>query len=293
MTRLRFFPSFFPNLLPSMLRFFSLLSGLLFLSLPLCARAQTAAPAPGSPTDPAKVAELHDRFVQGLQLLQQGKSEDALAIFTGILKEVPNAPGSLTMAATVELQLGQPEKALDYLNPLYALNPKDYKPIVLLIQANQELHRDIRVEEFRKELFAIRNAGTEIHGLTDAQDYPREKIYPDNKGGEIEINEFFDYKSDPYIAWEALQVASDGTLVRHLVASYNPDETAELRKKDPVKLADVEAFLFGEFVIKDKQDKQFNLYRQETALPSYNDFRDWVLAAIKEPPKPILVQPIN
>ena len=281
-------------------RFLSLLTGLLLLSLSpsLQAQAQTAVPAPtqvppGAPTDPAKVAELHDRFVQGLQLLQQGKSEDALAIFDGILKEVPNAPGSLTMAATVELQLGQPEKALDYLNPLYALNPKDYKSIVLLIQANQELHRDIRVEQYRKELFAIRNAGPEIHGLTDAQDYPREKIYPDNKGGEIELNEFFDYKSDPYIAWEALQVAPDGTLVRHLIASYNPEETAELRKKDPVKLADVEAFLFGEFVIKDKQIKQFNLYRQETELPTYDEFREWVLAAIKDPPKPILVQPTN
>jgi len=281
-------------------RFLSLLTGLLLLSLSpsLQAQAQTAVPAPtqvppGAPTDPAKVAELHDRFVQGLQLLQQGKSEDALAIFDGILKEVPNAPGSLTMAATVELQLGQPEKALDYLNPLYALNPKDYKSIVLLIQANQELHRDIRVEQYRKELFAIRNAGPEIHGLTDAQDYPREKIYPDNKGGEIELNEFFDYKSDPYIAWEALQVAPDGTLVRHLIASYNPEETAELRKKDPVKLADVEAFLFGEFVIKDKQIKQFNLYRQETQMPTYDEFRSWVLDAIKEPPKPILVQPTN
>ena len=281
-------------------RFLSLLTGLLLLSLSpsLQAQAQTAVPAPtqvppGAPTDPAKVAELHDRFVQGLQLLQQGKSEDALAIFDGILKEVPNAPGSLYMAGTVELSLGQPEKALDYLNPLYALNPKDYKPIVLLIQANQELHRDIRVDEYRKELFAIRSAGTEVHGLTDAQDYPREKIYPDNKGGEIELNEFFDYKSDPYIAWEALQVAPDGTLVRHLIASYNPEETAELRKKDPVKLADVEAFLFGEFVIKDKQIKQFNLYRQETQMPTYDEFRGWVLDAIKEPPKPILVQPTN
>ncbi len=261
---------------------FLLLSLLLSLALPLSAQT----------TDPAKVAALHEQFIQGLKLAEQAKPDEALAIFDGIIKQEPKAKGSLYYAGLLCIQLNQPEKAIDYLTRFHALDPDDYKHLVLLIQASQMLGRDLRVEEYRKALYAIRNSGKTIPGLTDDKAFPREKIFLDKGAGEIEINEFFDPKADPQIAWELMQRDDHGLMTRHLLLAYNKEATEALRKTDP-KLAVAEVWLFGEIAIKDGKPVQYSLYRQEIALPAYSDFRKWALDAIKNPPKPITVQPMS
>lgn len=258
-----------------------LLAAAVLLAAPFSLSAQTAAPAPA--LDPAKAEALHQRYDQGCQLAKQGKLDEALAVFDGIVKEAPQAKGSLAYAGIVELQLGKPEKALDYLNALYAAAPDDFRSLLLLVQANQALRRDIRVEEFRKKLIALRAAGTPIHGLTDTVAYPREKLF--RKDGRIEFNEFFDWKQEPHIVWEGVQYdpATDQA-ARHIILAYNADQSAALAKQDP-KMAGVQVFLFGEFVIKDGKVVDFAPYKQLVEMPSYNDFHDWVLAALKAPPK--------
>ncbi len=246
-------------------------------------------PAPAAPAvDPAKAEALHQRYEQGVALAQQGKLDDALAVFQGIIKEAPDAKGSLAFAGIVEMQLGKPDKALDYLNPLYAAAPDDFRSVLLLLQANQALGRDIRVQELRKKLLAMHGGATPIPGLTDAKSYAREKI----ADSRIEVTEFFDYHQDPLIVWEAVQYDAAGKRLRDFLLAYNADATTELRKKSP-SLANTEVFLFGENVIKDGAVRQFNLYRQETELPDYPAFRKWTMDAIKNPPKPIFVQPMQ
>ncbi|HEY8965744.1 MAG TPA: hypothetical protein VIM58_04825, partial [Candidatus Methylacidiphilales bacterium] len=200
---------------------------------PLCASAQT--------TDPAKVAALHEKFIQGLKLAEQAKPEEALAVFDSIIKDEPKAKGSLYYAGLISIQLNQPEKAIDYLNRFHDIDPNDYKHLVLLIQANQMLGKDLRVEEYRKALYALRTSGTPIPGLTDEKAFTREKIF-DKTAGEIDINEYFDPKAAPQIAWEVLQLNDQGKVTRNLLVAQNKDATDALRKTNP-KLADAEVWL--------------------------------------------------
>ncbi|SDU06118.1 Tetratricopeptide repeat-containing protein [Verrucomicrobium sp. GAS474] len=262
-----------------------------FLLLLVAALTLAALPAHAQTTDPAKVAALHEKFMQGLKLAEQAKPEEALAIFDSIIKDEPKAKGSLYYAGLIAIQLNQPEKAIDYLNRFHAIDPDDYKHLVLLIQANQMLGRDIRVEEYRKSLYALHNSGKPIPGLTDDKAFPREKVF-DKGAGETDLNEYFDPKADPQIAWELIQRDDQGRMTRHILLAYNKEATDALRKSDP-KLATAEVWLFGETVIKDGKLVQYNLYRQEVALPSYSDFRKWALDALKNPPKPIAVHPMG
>jgi len=245
-----------------------------------------------TPVDSAKGQALHQRYEEGLKLAQDGQVDAALAIFTDILKEEPKAPGSLYFSGALNLRLAHPDRAIEPLATLHALTPEDHKPLLLLIEANQELRRTIRVEEYRKALFALRQsalaAGKTVPGLTDAKNYLRERVYLDG-GAQADFSEFYDPAVEPYIVWEAIELDGQGNMIRDLLLTANPDATAELHKKDP-KLADVQIFLFGEFVIKDHKIQQFNLYRQENGLPTYEAFRSWTLDAIKQPPKPLQVQ---
>jgi hypothetical protein len=265
----------------------------LFAFLPACALLVLAGTglAQVSP-DSEKGQDLHRRYQEAVALSQKGQDEAALALFTGILKEEPKAPGSLYFSGVLNLRLGHPDRAIETLAALHALTPDDHKPLPLLIEANQELRRTIRVEEYRKALYALRQsalaAGKTVPGLTDTKNYLREKVYLDG-GAQVAFSEFYDPAVEPFIVWEAVELDGQGNMIRDLLLTANPDATAELHKKDP-KLADVQIYLFGEFVIKDGKIQQFNLYRQENSLPAYEAFRGWALDAIKQPPKPLQVQ---
>ena len=269
----------------------------LFRPLPLFFLASAAALVPVSAQTaeaaPSRITVLAERYQSGVALMKEGKADEALSVFLGIIKDEPKAKGSLWWASIIELQEGHADKALEHLNQFTALltpdDPNYGKALSLLIQANQALGRDVRVEQYRKQLYAIHAGTTSIPGLTDAKEYVREQM-PQEKGGRIELNEFFDYhKEAPNVAWYALDFDETGHVARYFLVYYSADQTAALRAKNPGG-ASTEVFLFGENVIKDNKVAQFNLYRELNALPAYNDFRQWTLDAIKNPPKPIFVQ---
>ena len=239
--------------------------------------------------DPAKVQDLQNRFHQGLQLENDAKYPEALAVFQGIIKDEPKAMGSLFYAGMVSLEMGHAEEAVDYLNRFRELSPKDFKGVVLLIQANQALRRTVKVEALRRELLAMRSADN-IPGLTDAKSYVRERVRAD-QGNLIDISEFFDYTTDPNFVYLAEEKNPALGVLRRLVIFFNSDETKAARARNE-KFAEVEVFDFSEDVIKDGKSAQVNIYRQEYEKPSYETARKWILDAIKEPPKPLMVAPL-
>jgi tetratricopeptide (TPR) repeat protein len=241
-------------------------------------------------TDPARIEDLKMRFQQGVRLDNEGKLKEAREIFLGIIKDEPNAPGSLFYAAFTSLRMGEPEKAVEYIQRFRTVVPKDFKGIVIAIQANQALRRSVKVEALRKELLDLR-ASANIAGLTDSKSFRREFIIGE-AGAMTVVMEFFDYKMEPYYLYQAEQFSAEGDLLRRLTVFYNPDETKITQSKN-AKFSTVEIFNFSEDVIKDDKAVQLNVYRQEFEKPSYDTARKWFLEAIKSPPKPIQTVPLN
>ncbi len=249
------------------------LSLFLFLSAGSAIHAQTS--------DPAKIAELQTRFKGGVDLFNSGKNDEALKVFTAILAEEPKARGSLFFAAFINLHQGKYEQAAALADRFLELEPKDFKGIVLAIQANQALKRTAKVEALRATLFTLRDTITPVPGLVDARTmYIRERILSDD-GRNIIFCEYFDYKNEPFVLYMAEQVDSVGKPVRRLVLSYDSQSK------------DKESFALSEYVIVNSEIKQINIYRQENARPDYLTCRQWMLDAIKAPPKPLYSAPVN
>jgi tetratricopeptide (TPR) repeat protein len=235
--------------------------------------------------DPAKLADYQKRFRQGVELANEGKPWEALKIFDAIIAEEPKAKGSLFSAGSIYATMGDYAKAVEYLKKFREVDPKDFRGLILSIQINQALKRTAMVENLRRELYDLRR-GSNIPGLSDKIMYVREKAVGD-KGKFNVISEFFDHKEEPYRLWQVEQVDDTGVL-RHIVLSYSPEDTKTLREKDPR----AEMFFLGEYVIREGKIAQVNIYRQEFAKPSYEQCRDWMLSALKTPPKPLAISPL-
>jgi len=252
-------------------------------------------PQPGQPPasaanstetlDPAKIADFEKRFAQGQELEQEGKLTEAQAIFDGILAEDPSAKGSLREAGLISVRLNDLPKANDYFEKLHALVPDYPMAIESLIQINQTLKRDVKVElllrEFR-DLYAS--------GKVSKPYFVRERIHLDQQ--EIIISQFFDYTKDPNTVWMAEVFDANGQLKRRLLLNYDPEATQALRAKDS-KYANTQVFTWFEHVIKDQRVREIDAYLQIFALPDYNKFRSAMQVILANTPKPIYTQTVD
>jgi len=261
---------------------------ILFVSL-LFVTAFTFGWAPAQTTDPAKIANFEKRFAQGKDLEQQGKLVEARAVFDGILADEPSAKGSLREAGLISIRLNELPKADDYLEKLHALVPDFTDATELLIQINQTLGRDVKVERLIKEFRTLHDSG-KIPAFTGSLYFVRERIHLENE--EIVFTQFFDYTQQPNTAWMVEIVDASGQLKRRLLLNYDPDATKAIRAKDP-KLANTEEFLLIEDIIKDQRVKEIDVYQQIFALPPYKKVRNTMLAILTNTPKPIYSQPVD
>lgn len=258
--------------------------------------------ASGGGGDAAKIAEYQKRFQDGYALEKADKLAEARAIYDGILAEQPQAKGSLLHAGIVSFELGDFEQANDYLQRLLAVVPDEQmeqlheqKPdqfpdvLELLIQINQELKRDVKVELLIKRLTDLHAGGT-LPGLARRLYFNREQIHVGQE--DIVISQFFDYTQDPNTVWMAETFDATGGLKRRILLNYDPDTTKALRAKD-AKYANTQVFNWLEHVIKDGQPTAINVYLQIFALPDYNKFRSAMLAILVSPPKPIYSAPVG
>jgi tetratricopeptide (TPR) repeat protein len=255
---------------------------------PSAVAAATAAPS-GDNLDPAKIAEYQKRFEEGYALEQQGKLADSRAIYDGILAEQPNAKRSLLEAGRISFKLGELARADDYLEKLHEIVPDFPEAIELLIQINQALKRDVKVELLIRDFDALR-ASDKVPELSQSLCFVRERIPLDQQV--IVISQFFDYTQDPNTVWMAEVFDPGGQLKRRLLLNYDAATTQALRAKD-AKYADTQVFTWFEHVIKDGQVKEIDAYLQIFALPDYQKFRSAMFVILASPPKPIYSAPVD
>jgi tetratricopeptide (TPR) repeat protein len=252
---------------------------------------QSPAPAAASTgeMDPAKVAEYQKRFEEGYALQGQGKLAEARAIYDSILADQPEAKRSLLEAGRVSFELGDDAKADEYLEKLHEIVPDFPEAIELLIQINQALKRDVRVELLTREFTDLRSSG-KVAQLTSSLCFVRERISrsPDT----IVVSQFFDYTQDPNTVWMAEVFDATGQIKRRLLLNYDPDATRALRAKD-AKYGSVQVFTWFEHVMTNGHVTAINAYLQIFALPDYNKFRSAMLILLANPPKPIYSTPVD
>ena len=242
-------------------------------------------------SDAARIADFQRRFAEGMELEKEGKPNEALALFNGILAEAPDAKGSLQEAGFINFALGNYAKANDYFDRLHALVPEYPKAIEALIQINQELKHDAKVEILIQQLQKLYATGKIPQ--TPGKERPyfvRERIHL-NGGTEIDITQFFDYHQPPYYAWWGEFFDADRTLKRRITVNYDPDTTQSIRAKDP-KLAQAEQFLLIDNVLTDGKVTRLDVYQQFLALPEYLKMRTIMMEVFANGLKPIDSAPI-
>jgi tetratricopeptide (TPR) repeat protein len=249
----------------------------------------SAAAASGETLDAAKVAEYQKRFGEGYALEQQGKLVEARAIYDGILAEEPRARRSLLEAGKISFKLGELAKADDYLEKLHALVPDFPEAIELLIQINQTLKRDVKVELLLRDFRELHDGGKSPE-LSRSLWFVRERIHLDQQ--DIVISQSFDYMQDPDTVWMAEVFDPGGQLKRRILLNYEPEATRALRAKD-AKYAGAQVFTWREHVLKDGQVKEVDIDMQIFALPDYQKFRSAMLVILANPPKPIYSQSVD
>ena len=247
------------------------------------------ATTPAPRTDPAKIAEYQKRFEEGYALEKQGKLADARTIYDGILAEEPKAKRSLLEAGKISFQLGELPKADAYLEKLHALVPDFPEAIELLIQINQALKHDVKVELLVRDFLELHDSG-KMPELTQSLCFVRERIHLGQQ--DIIISQFFDYTRDPNTVWMAETYDSAGQLQRRLLLNYDADTTRALRAKD-AKYATTQVFTWFEHVMKDGQVTEIKAYLQIFALPDYEKFRSAMFVILANPPTPIYSAPVN
>ena len=236
----------------------------------------------------AKIAEYQKRFEEGYALQQAGKPDEALKIYDGILAEQPDAKRSLLEAGRISFQTGNLPKAEAYLEKLHEIVPDFPEAIELLIQINQQLGRDVRVELLVRDFTELRASG-KISGLKDSLCFVRERLPFHDEN--IVVSQFFDYTTDPNTVWMGEVYDSTGKLKQRLLLNYDNDATRALRAKDE-KFAHTQVFTWIGHDIKDGQVTTINAYLQIFALPDYNKFRSAMLVILANPPKPIYSAPV-
>jgi tetratricopeptide (TPR) repeat protein len=250
-------------------------------------------PAPETDTtstlDPAKIAEYQKRFQQGYALEQAGQLADALKIYEGILAEQPQAKRSLLEAGRICFKLNDLVKADAYLGKLHSLVPDFPDATEMLIQVNQALKHDVKVELLLRDFRALHDSG-KVPQFTQSLVFVREQFALGQD--QVIVSQFFDYTKDPNTVWMAEVYNPNGDLKRRLLLNYDPAGTAALRAKD-AKYAGVQVFTWFEHKILDGRVKEIDAYLQIFALPEYQKFRSAMLIILADPPKPIYSAPVD
>jgi tetratricopeptide (TPR) repeat protein len=238
--------------------------------------------------DPAKVAEYQRRFNEGYTLEQAGKLAEARQIFDSIIADQPEARRSLLEAGRISIKLGELAKAEAYLEKLHEIEPDFPEAIELLIQVNQQLGRDVRVELLARDFTNLRASGR-VPALQQSLCFVRERIpYHDET---IVASQFFDPEAEPNTVYMGEVFDAKGTLQQRIMLNYDPDATRALQAKD-ARYAHTRVFTWFGHEIKDGKVTAIDAYLQIFALPDYGKFRSALLVILANPPKPIYSAPV-
>ncbi len=255
---------------------------------PSAALAPGGAGLPGSAeSNPEKIEDFKRRFAQGGELQKAGKYDEARKIYDSILAEEPNARGSLLEAGEISYRLNDLTRADGYLEKLHSLEPNFPGAIELLIQINQSLKRDVKVELLLRDFRALYESG-KVPGMRPF--FVRERIKADQQV--IIISQFFDYTQSPNTVYMAEVFDSSGNIQRRILLNYDDDTTKALRAKD-ARYQTTEVFTWFEHKLVAGKVTEIDAYLQVFALPDYNKFRSAMYVILANPPKPIYSAPVG
>jgi tetratricopeptide (TPR) repeat protein len=244
--------------------------------------APTAEPTAVVSPEDARVAELQVRFKQAQDVEAQGQLQQALQLFQGIIKDAPDAKGSLQQAGIICEHLGDYIQADQYFSKLHMLVPDYPAAIEALIQVNQTLKHDAKVEIMIDQLRKLWEQGK----LDPKRPFFVREHIPFGTGSQIEIIQFYDYHQLPNIAWTAEYVDPQGSLKRRLVVTFDPKVTETMRQ-DP-KMANAEQFLVVDNITDaNGQTTRLDVYQQFLALPDYAKMRMILMEIFAHALKPI------
>jgi len=258
--------------------------------------------APAQTTDPAKIADFEKRFADGKALEDAGKLAEALTVFEGIIAEAPDAKRSLLEAGRINFEFSEQAganeltadnellKADDYLEKLHTQAPDFPEAIEMLIQINQALKRDVKVEMLIKEFGALHDSG-QIPDFSQSLCFARERIRLD-ADDTVVFNQYFHYEQEPNFVLTANVLNASGMIKRQLALFYDSKAKDDLEAKDPA-LAHAEQFLLAENILKNGKLDRVDVYFQVFALPEYNKVRATMLAIFSGAYKPVYSQPVD
>jgi tetratricopeptide (TPR) repeat protein len=234
------------------------------------------------------------RYQRGCVLEQQGRWSESLQVFQNILREEPEARGSLLMASIVLNKMARYQEAIDYLERFRKLEPDDFRGISHLIQAKQGLKDESAVAQLKAELLALKNRPPAQEGLFGARSYRRERI-PLNReegGPYMAILEFFNPEIDPFVEWFADVYDGDGVLQRRFLLGYESNTVAiSETKKQRIRISDT--MILGEVRSQEDVPKEFIVFEQIEKRPTYAEARQRFLQLLQKTPEPIARVTLN
>jgi tetratricopeptide (TPR) repeat protein len=215
---------------------------------------------------PEQVAEWQKRYQQGVQLEKAGKREEALSVFTGILKEDPNAPGSLLMSGLIQTRRFDFASALPFLEKFHELQPDHEGGLIALIKVYQSLGHSDRVEFYRKKLLEDRQSGKN-QKLRTLLSYEREVIPRKGlDGGYISVQENLEDGPNRFI-WAYIMLDEKNRILRRL-------EWTMLTTPNGTQ------YVLGEPKVEQGLTQDYKIQRLLTTKPDYARARELALSVL-------------
>jgi hypothetical protein len=106
--------------------------------------------------DPRERAEMEEIFAQARKYDEAGQYHEALVRYETILGRHPEFMSTRLNAAMSAYDAGEYQKANDHFEVLHKYGPNDWFVLRKLIQCNERLNKTEQVDEYRKQLDALR-----------------------------------------------------------------------------------------------------------------------------------------
>lgn len=261
----------------------TLLSGALFLALPLAAQTG-AVPAAGAAAPTSAGAGV----AAGLAALHAGQSREALADFQQVLKADPsNAPANL-YAATAALELYEGPLAVQYAENARQLDPNDWKVDTTLVAAYAAAGMKQQRDDLRAQLRALHIAGNAGSTEANARDARLAsgfllEMFPVQSHGaayQVDAIEYFEPMGELRTYYRFLVRQADGRRVWEIDVQSNDFDEQSWAQAYPAEAAAGERQFqltgHGEGAQGGEVD-----YRMFSGKPDYDAFRAMVVEALQ------------
>ena len=233
-----------------------------------------------SETTPDKTKELRQRFEDGCKLVSQNRAEPALEIFSGILREDPEARGSLLMSGIVLNQQRRFAEAVPFFQHFTRLEPDHEQGLIGMVKACQSSDRESEAEPYRLHLFQLRQSGKSAK-LKVMASYEREVI-PRNDGRWVSVQEYFD-EADLRPKWAYLLLKDEKTIARRLQLNLLPESEAKIARTNNASFGPGKIYALSEAIYEGGEFKRSKIHRLVSGGTSYAEAKKLALEVFAQP----------